>query len=387
MKTAVVAGAIANKYLNGGAVWTRLNWALGMKKLGFDVFFLEQIDRDSSVDREGRATGFEECENLRYFRKIMREFGLGGSSALLYENGVEVDGMSSAEVDDLVGGADLILNITGHLQIPAMAKARGCRVYIDLDPGFTQYWHQAGLLNQQFSEHDFYFTIGEAIGSSGCPIPSGDISWRPTRQPVVLEQWPVSVAGEPDRFTTVASWRDPYGSLRHQGQTLGLKVHEFRKYIRLPEYVPQVCEIALDIHPDEHKDLDLLRRHGWVIKDPAKKVPDPGRFRSYVQQSGAEFSVAKGIYVQTNSGWFSDRTVRYLASGKPALVQDTGFSSVYPAGMGLVAFGNIEQAIAGARSISGDYTGHCRAARQLAEKWFDSDKVLGALAEQVGILP
>jgi len=387
MKTAIIGGVIANKYLNGGAVWTRLNWVLGMRKLGFDVYFVEQIDRQNCVNEQGGISEFENSSNLDYFKQVMQEFGLARTSALVYDNGASIHGMSMAELEDLARDADLVLNITGHLHLPSFMESGACKIYIDLDPGFTQYWYQRGLLDPQFDRHDLYFTIGEAIGTPACPIPTGGIAWRSTRQPVVLDLWPVSGAGDPNRFTTVASWRDSYGVLQHEGQKLGLKLHEFRKFIELPARVAQVCEIALDIHPGDESDLELLHRNGWVIADPARLVPDPGRFRQYVQHSGAEFSVAKGIYSETKSGWFSDRTVRYLASGKPALVQDTGFSRTYPVGAGLLAFKTMADAVAGAREIAQDYDAHCRAARQLAETWFDSDQVLGTMMEQAGVSP
>jgi hypothetical protein len=143
--------------------------------------------------------------------------------------------------------------------------------------------------------------------------------------------------------------------------------------------------MALAIHSEDGADLELLRGNGWSIRNPRRVVPDPAAFRKYVQQSGAEFSVAKGIYVTTGSGWFSDRTVRYLASGKPALVQDTGFSDTYPVGEGLLAFDDMNGAVDGAEQIAGDYAKHCRAARRLAEHYFDSDKVLGELVDRIGI--
>jgi hypothetical protein len=383
MTIAIVGGAVANKYLNGGAVWTRLSWALGMQKLGFDVYFLEQIDRDSCVDASGAITGFEDCQNLKYFKKIMKKFGLDKSAALIYQNGEKIDGMSRHELADLISDADLMINITGHLCLPSIKKCKARKIYIDLDPGFTQFWHEAGLLNGQLDWHDFFFTIGEAIGTPGCSIPTGDIPWRTTRQPVVLDHWPFVSRGNPDRFTTVAGWRDAYGPVEYGGQTFGLKVHQFRRFMNLPKSIPQSCEIALDIHSADNRDLDLLYKNGWVIKDPRQLVPDPDMFRSYVQNSGAEFSVAKSTYVDTHSAWFSDRSVRYLASGKPVLIQDTGFSHVYPVGEGLLAFNTMEEAIAGAKSISENYASHCRAARSLAETWFDSDKVLAAMLDQI----
>jgi hypothetical protein len=197
-----------------------------------------------------------------------------------------------------------------------------------------------------------------------------------------LEEWPRANGGDPDRFTTIASWRGAYGPIDFEGETLGLKVHEFRKMIDLPEQVDLDFEIALDIHPDDVNDLNALRDHGWRIVDPKAVVPDPSSFRRYVQASGAEFSVAQAIYVKAEVGWFSDRTVRYLASGKPALVQDTGFTHNYPVTEGLVAFRTIEEAADGARRISADYEDHSEGARQLAERYFDSDKVLGRFLEQ-----
>jgi hypothetical protein len=387
MTTIVVSGAIANKYRNGGAAWTRLSWILGFKKLGFDVYFVEQIGRRMCVDATGAVTTFEDCVNLAYFKQITDQFGLSGSAALIYENGKQIHGMCYAELLDLAEAADLLVTISGHLCLEPLMRRLRRKAYVDLDPGFTQFWHAAGNAGLRLAGHDFYFTVGENIGTRSCPIPTGDIRWRPTRQPVVLEHWPVSVEGASDRFTTVASWRGPYGSVEHGGHTYGLKVHEWRKFAELPERAQQAFEIALDIHPADEKDRNMLRHRGWQIVDPRATVPDPAAFRRYVQTSGAEFSVAQGIYVDTASGWFSDRTVRYLASGKPALVQDTGFGRNYPAGEGLVPFRTLEQAIDGARRIACDYAGHCQAARALAEAYFDSGTVLGRLIEDVGLAP
>jgi hypothetical protein len=387
MTTAIVSGAIANKYLNGGGAWTRLSWVLGLKKLGFRVYFIEQIGRESCVDASGAVTPFERCVNADYFKRVCEQFGLWGAAALVYENGERTHGLSYAELLDVAQSADLLVNNSGHLTLERLKGPRCRKVYIDQDPGFTQFWHAAGNAGPRLEGHDFYFTVGENVGTPACSIPTGGIRWRRTRQPVVLEHWPVSAAGSAERFTTVASWRGPYGPVRHGDTTFGLKVHEFRKFIELPQRAAQTFEIALNIHPADAKDLDSLRHHGWRIVDPKVVVPDPDSFRRYVQTSGAEFSVAQGIYVQTKSGWFSDRTVRYLASGKPALVQDTGFSRNYPVGEGLVAFRTLDDAVAGAERIARDYDRQCRAARALAEDYFDSDKVLRQLIEEVGVSP
>jgi hypothetical protein len=387
MAIVVVSGAIANKHLNGGATWTRLNWLLGFKQLGFRVFFVEQIEGQNCVDSAGALTPFENSANLAYFKQVIGQFDLSGTAALIFENGEQVFGLSYDELLGIAEDAELLVNITGHLTFePIMSRIRR-KVYVDLDPGFTQFWHTAGSAGPRLDGHDFYFTVGENIGTPHCPIPMADIRWRRTRQPVVLEYWPTSNQGAHDRFTTIGSWRGPYGPATFEGKTFGLKVHEFRKFVTLPECLPQDFEIALDIHSAEQRDLTLLRKHGWRLVDPKMVARDPIAFRNYVQTSGAEFSVAQGIYVETNSGWFSDRTVRYLASGKPALVQDTGFSRNYPVGEGLISFRTLAEAIAGAESIARNYDKHCRAARALADEYFDSDNVLGQLIAEVGIAP
>jgi len=288
---------------------------------------------------------------------------------------------------DVIEGADLLVNISGHLRAPQLLRRFRRKVYLDQDPGFTHLWHAAGESSARLDDHDFYFSVGENIGTTVCPIPTGSIRWRPTRQPVVLEHWPVAREGAPDRFTTVASWRGPYGPVAHEGHVFGLKVHEFRKFAALPRRAAQRFEIALDVHPADGKDLGLLRDHAWHVVDPTVVAPDPLAFRQYVQTSGAEFSVAQGLYVESRCGWFSDRTARYLASGKPALVQDTEFGRTYPVGEGLVTFRTLEEAIAGAEGIAKDYEGHCDAARAIAETYFDSDKVLGRLVDEVGVSP
>ena len=211
------------------------------------------------------------------------------------------------------------------------------------------------------------------------------IHWRRVRQPVVLDDWPVTAsAPAPLRFTTIASWRGPLGRVARGSTTYGVKAHEFRKFIAVPTLSELGFEIALDVDPADGADVDRLRANGWHIVDAKCAVPDPPAFRRYVQHSSAEFSVAQGIYVETQSGWFSDRTVRYLASGKPAVVQETGWSRNYPSGQGLLHFTTVAEAVDAANDIASDYAEHSRAARAIAEEFFDSDKVLTELLETVG---
>ena len=214
--------------------------------------------------------------------------------------------------------------------------------------------------------------------------------WHPLaagRQPVVLEDWPVHRCEGPFRFTTIASWRGPFGPIALAGRTLGLKHHEFRKFVSLPALAGEDFEIALSIDAGDWKDRDLLTASDWRLVDPARVAGGPMEFRDYVLNSAAEFSVAQGVYVDTRSGWFSDRTVRYLAAGKPVLVQDTGASPCVPAGEGLLVFSTLDEAVAGVRNIRDNYERHSAAARRLAETHFDSNVVLGRLMDDLNITP
>jgi hypothetical protein len=356
---ALVSGAFALKLNNGGNAWSRLSWIEGLRRLGLDVVFVEQI---------AQATDAQTA----WFESVLSSVGIDGWI-------VPPHGPVPEELREAAVAADLLFNIGGHLTVPELFQGPRRRVYLDDDPGYTQYWHASGGNSARLDGHDLFFTFGANIGRDGCPIPTGDIDWRQTRPPIVLDDWPVAAGGDSDRFTTVATWRGPYGRLEADGRTFGVKLDEFRRFADLPRRCGQHFELALDIHPAETPDLELLAVNGWTLVDPQAVAATPASFRAYVQGSGGEFSAAQGIYVETGSGWFSDRTVRYLASGKPVLVQETGFSRTIPSGEGIVAFSTLEEAAAGAESIARDYGPHASAARALAEEYFDSDRVVGAV--------
>jgi hypothetical protein len=388
MRTIVVSGALANKPLNGGEAWVRLSWVRGLQRLGFRVVLAEQIAAGACVDAAGAPAAVAWSVNLAYFRSVVEWAGLAGSAALLDDEGRVVEGMGWDELAAAAKSAELLVNISGHLVLPALFDRFAKTAYVDIDPGFTQFWHADGTAT--LGPHDYYFTIGEYIGAADCPIPTSGIPWKPVRQPVVLEDWAGAEApaggARPVRFTTVANWRGPFGRVEFGGRTYGLKLDEFRKCIDLPRRVAGAeFELALDIHPAEVNDLALLRENRWRLTDPKRAAATPESFREFVRGSGAEFSVAQGIYVETHSGWFSDRTTRYLAAGRPALVQDTGFGRRLPCGEGLVPFRNVDEAAAGAERIAGDYAKHGAAARAVAEDCFESGKVLGRMMEEVGV--
>ncbi len=382
--TIVLAAALANRPDNGGGAWVRLSFVRGLERLGCRTFLVEQIPQAACVDADGAAAPFEHSANRAWFHEVTEAFGLSERAALLVEGSGDVDGMASDELRELADDADLLINLSGHLDHSPLFERFRRRAFVDLDPGFTQLWRAAGNGGARLDGHDLHFTIGENIGTDGCSVPSGGIEWRAMRQPVVLDDWPV-VRGYDDLATTIAAWRGPFGPLEHNGQRHGVKAHEFRRFVDLPAHARQCFEVALDIDPADGTDRALLTDHGWRVVDPKDVARDPHAFRRYVQRSGAEFSVAKQMYVRTNCGWFSDRSVRYLASGKPVLVQDTGFSRNLPVGAGLIAFTTLDTATDGAASIAQRYEEHADSARRIAETCFDSDIVLSRMLADAGI--
>lgn len=375
MSTVVVAGAMAGKPGNGGEAWVRLSWVRAFQQLGFDVWFVEQVAGES-LDPVG----------VDYFTGVVRRFGLEGRAHLFSRCG-EWRGVPPAVVDDVADRSVMLLNISGNLTFRPLLERFDRRVYLDIDPAFTQYWHAQGLLGTALPDHTHHFTIGENIGRSGCPIPDGGAAWQTTRQPVVLDDWPAVPSASCRRVTTVGSLRGPFGRVEHPGGAFGLKIHEMRRLAPLAGLVEPEMELAFAIDPGDESDRKLLLESGWALTDPRLVSPCPQEFRGYVQGSDGEFSVAQGIYAETGSGWFSDRTVRYLASAKPAVIQDTGLAPHLPLGEGLLTFQTLEEAVKAVEAVASGYRRHALAARRIAEECFEAGRVAGSLAERVGVGP
>ncbi|HWC48862.1 MAG TPA: hypothetical protein VG448_08275 [Solirubrobacterales bacterium] len=366
MARILVSGALANKPRSGGEAWVRMSWVRGLRRLGHEVCFVEQI-------------GSAEPVNVETFRTAVAALAPDCPVALICGDRSEV-GLALEEAVEWARGADLLVNISGHLEIEAILEGPRRRAYIDVDPGFTQIWAEEGAA-ARLEGHDTFFTVGENIGAPECAIPTAGREWLPLPPPATLEDWPVVPVPRDASFTTVATWRSPLGTLEYDGRTFEGKHHQWRRLIHLPRRVDQEFEIALQIDPDDEPDEIALEANGWRLTDPTEVAGDPLAFRVFVQGSAAELSVAHPVYVDTASGWVSDRTVRYLASGRPALVQDTGIGGRYPVGEGLLTFRTPDEAVAGAEAIADDYATHARAARALAETHFDSDRLLGRFLE------
>jgi hypothetical protein len=368
----VVAGAVARRIDCGGHVWALLQWVLGFRKLGWSVLFLDRLDP---------APGLRDSPGIRRFVETMENFGLASSFSLDIGQDQEPVGLSRATVLKKVTEADLLLNVMGYLEDPELLARARRRVFLDIDPGFGQMWQALGLCDL-FRGHEVFVTVGARLGQNDCRVPTCGLTWIPTLPPVVLDHWaPHTEPGE--RFTSVGRWRGPWAPVEYNGQRYGLRVHEFRRFAGVPRESGLDFEIALDIDPEDHSDASRLVDGGWRLSDPRSVSGTPQEYRRYVQGSLAEFGVAKGMYVQARTGWVSDRTACYLASGRPAIVQDTGLGDTLETGMGLLTFATPDEAISAARTVHADWNRHARAARALAEDRFDSDRVLGRLIDKV----
>jgi hypothetical protein len=377
------SGMIAGDPWQGGATWAVLQYVLGLKRLGHDVLFVEPI-KQQSIRPHGAA--LKQSDNAAYFRRVVEEFALTDRAALLMEGTKQTVGIAYDELLTMASGAEMLINVSGMLSDERIISRIARRVYLDLDPAFIQMWHAIQNIDMRFDAHNHFVTVGGAIGDEGCAIPTCGRQWIKTLQPVVLEHWPAVGLTEPparDAWTTIGNWRG-YGSIEHDGVMYGQKAHSLRKLIDLPKRTGEKIELALAIDAGEVKDLAALAENRWTLLDPRTVARTAADYRRFIQQSKGEFGVAKSGYVLSRSGWFSDRSACYLASARPVVAQDTGFSRLLPHGEGLMAFDDAQQAAEMMDVIARDYGRHCRAARALAEEYFDSDRVLMTLLDAVG---
>jgi hypothetical protein len=370
-----VAASIAQRPGYGGHAWAFLQFVLGFRELGYEPVLIDRLSAEMATDAEGRPSADALEQGKEWFRQVTDAAGLGESSALLLDGG-ETLGIERGRLRELVAAAPFLLDVMGFLDDPELCEAARMLVFLDVDPGFTQIWQETGEADL-FGRHDRHVSVGANIGSPGCSIPTCGRDWISIRPPVVLSRWPVSAPGG-DAFRSVATWRGPYDPIWRGDERLGLRVHEFRKFADLPSRVDGAFELALDIDAADADDAAALRESGWTLVDPLAAAGTLEDYQQFIRASGAEISIAKNIYVETESGWFSDRSACFLASGRPVLAQDTGWSGDLES-PGLVPFSTLEEAAAGARQIQEDGRERGEAARALAEDRFDSRKVLDGL--------
>jgi len=378
--TIIVSGMIAGDPWQGGASWSVLQYVLGLMRMGHDVYFIEPIRPGALFPPD---VPLAQSENAAYCEKVMREFHLEGRTALLA--GSESFGLSLDEVKNVTSRTDVLFNISGLLTDEELLDPIPIRIYLDLDPCFNQLWHEVQGIDRHFSRHNRFVTVGNSLGEPGCSVPTCGIDWIKTFQPVVLGLWPAK--GTPivyDGLTTVANWR-AYGSVEHNGVFYGQKAHSLREFVQLPTMSTEKFLLALGIHKDEKKDLEALAQNRWHLLDPAEAAGTPQAYQRFIQSSKAEFGIAKSGYVLSGCGWFSDRSACYLASGRPVVAQETGFSSYLPTGGGLFPFQTSEHVLDAIEQINRDYLFHSRSAASIACEYFESSKVLHRILERAGL--
>jgi hypothetical protein len=360
----------------GGLTWHHLQYLLGFRSLGHEVFFFEHFGWPNSCYDPARdeMTG-NPAFGIAYLRDVLATYGLQECWCYLAEDG-QAHGMSREQLAQICCECDVYFNLSNINWIPELDQCRR-RILIDTDPAFTQIG--AHGLGGPFTRYHALFTFGENVHRPGCEMPAAEARWLPTRQPVVLPVWPVTPGNPAAPFTTVMTW-SAYGDHVHAGRVYGQKAREFVPFFSLPRVTGEALELA--VGAAEPGVRERLAQGGWRLADPLQVSRDPWTFQEYVRASRAEFSIAKHGYVSTRCGWFSDRSAAYLASGRPVVLQDTGFSDNFPCGEGLLAFRSPAEAAMAIRRLNSDYSAHCRAARALAEEYFDARRVLGRLLER-----
>lgn len=357
----------------GGMTWHHLQYVLGLSLLGHDVYFLEDSeDYPSCYDPSTNAVGIDPTYGLSFAARVFDRIGLADRWAYYDAHARRWCGPAAARALDICASADVLLNVSAVNPLRGWFGRVPARVLIDTDPAFVQIRHlQKGGAWRLAIGHTAFLSFGENIGGIGA-LPNDGLPWLPTRQPVVLDCWPVTAGPTDGKFTTVMQW-DSYAPAQHEGRTFGMKSMSFEPYRALPQKAPAKFELAIGNPP---KDLLSL---GWAVTNPLDVTKDPWTYQAFIMQSKAEFSVAKHGYVVSRSGWFSERSACYLACGRPVLLQDTGFTAWLASGEGVIPFTNPKEALAGVEDINARYDLHCVRARELAEAYFNSNNVLNRL--------
>lgn len=386
MTTVVISPSnVANFPEGGGHLWVYMQYAQGLRRLGCEVYWMEHFRRgDPDHDAAALATFFER----------MARYGLGDNVILYTSHGQASDesagdgysehreyiGTTAAAAEAVFRRADLLLNF--HYEIhPALLALFRRTALVDIDPGLLQFWIGAGQL--VIPRHDLYLTTGETVGSPAALFPNCGLSWIHIRPPVCLELWPTVHDQHGPAFTTVSNWWGGNGRGSGEWVTDGSgmsyensKRASFLEFSELPRFTSQALELALCLGPGDEGDRHHLEALGWRVRHSAEIARTPEMYRSYIQGSRGEFSCAKPSCMKFQNAWVSDRTLCYLASGKPVVVQHTGPSSFLPSGDGMFRFSTMPEAVDALAAINADYTRHCRAARDIAEAHFDAAHVL-----------
>jgi GT2 family glycosyltransferase len=385
----IVVLGMMSKMPVAGIVWLTMQYVIGFRRLGFDVYYVEAHARTPSMfiereDEDGSARA------AAFIDSVMRRFDLGDRWAFhaLHDDG-RCYGLSEPRLKELYRSAALIVNMHGGTQPLPEHYATGRLLYLGTDPVEVEIQLHDGVQEtiDFLAPHFAFFTWGMNYGNPDCRVPiSNRFDFRPTRQPVALDLWQPYGAGNGQLFTTVGNWRQIWREVKFQGETYRWSKHyEFLKFLDLPARTNQPFELALSSY--EEKDKRLLESKGWRVRHSLDFSLDIDAYSAYIGGSRGEFTVAKDQNVRLRSGWFSDRSATYLAAGRPVITQETGFSNVLPTGQGLFGFTTLDEVVEAVERINADYGQHRRAATALAREYFSYDVVLPQLLADIGLSP
>jgi hypothetical protein len=387
-KPRIVVSGFVGLFPFGGVIWDYVQYVAGFAKLGCEVVYLEDTGAWPVYQTESDAS-----YNVAHVAAAMDHFGFADRWG--YRDAItgECFGMSETALKTFCRSADIFLNLSCSATLRDEYASIEVRALVDTDPMFTQiqYLHDVSLdggptgMRELIENHTHHFSFGERIGNDGCRIPTLGLRWHPTRQPVVLDYWPVSESPNGSScYSTVMNWR-VVDDVVFDGERWGQKDVEFMRFLELPRRVPDIpLGVAVSLTPESEFPASAARDAGWRVLDPSVCAHDARSYQEYILGSRGEFSVAKQTYVKANTGWFSCRSSCYLAAGRPVVTQDTAWSKLLPTGRGLLAFHDEESAIDALQQVESDPRRHSLAAREIANDFFDSDVVLSDMLHRMG---
>jgi len=379
----IIITGLVGQYPFGGVIWDYIQYLLGFRSLGHQVLYLEDSGAWPYNPVAGTIT--DDCSfALQSLHKIFTDFDL--SESWVYRNGADgkFHGAGEKVAREWLRHGDLLVNVSSAGWLRDYDLRVGHRMFIDGDPMFCQIGLLDGsnpLYAGRLRDHDSHFTFGLSVGQPDCPVPVDGITWRPTVQPIALDQWPVTPVSSDAPWTTVMNWAS-YKPKVWEGRTYGQKNLEFNRFRDLPSKTNVPLRLAMGLGVDGQRPAQELRQLGWDLVEPQEVVPDHSAYRSFLTNSRGEWSVAKHGYVEGGTGWFSCRTACYLAAGRPAVVQETGWSRHLPSDRGVLPFTTVAEAAEGLDKVTRNYSEHSKAAREIALEFFDARKVCQGLLRQ-----
>lgn len=383
MKPKIIIGVGLAGYTRAAAgnSWVFLQYALGFRDLGWDVWLVESLPADRGTDASEKPCPHHESEAFRYLEKFLSEFDLQNQASLW----IGADCPNEKAFQSFARDASIFLNLSGHFKRHDLIGHIPRRLYVDLDPAFTQIWATVYNCDMNFAGHSHFLTVGARFGKPGVLLPETGHSWIPFLPAVYLPAW-TQPAPAPDGrafWTTVTHWHG-YPAVEWNGRSYGNKNPNFLALRDLPRQSPARLGLASDMTP-EYDEYASFAEAGWKLFPAAEITNDWHDYHRFIAESRGEFSVAKQGYVVSNCGWFSDRSICYLALGRPVILQETGWSDVVPPGPGILPFTDLPSAAAALEKVEADYSNHSRGARQTAEKYFSTRVVLPRILKAVGL--